>query len=648
MPPAKNMSPFSRLDEDAALRRILSGTATKTGTDFFDALVQNLARALNTQIAWISEYLEDINSLRTLAFLVNGDLLPSYQYEIMGTPCEPVIHGARLTHHPSKIQAHYPMDVELKELGAESYLGVPLTDVDGTILGNMAVMDTQPMPEEPHGLAIFQIFAARACAELQRLRAEKDVHDREIKLSRLVDSTMDVIVELDLNLNISLMNTSAEKAFGVSQEETVGHKFHDFLTKASANKLSELTGKLDNPDNGFKHLWVAGGLEAFGKDATIFPAEASLSRFETQKKPHYTLVMRNVNDRLQAEKQIQSLSNEAEYLKEEIRSLTKFGEIVGTSQGLLEVLKDVERVATTEASVLILGETGTGKELFARAVHGASLRKDKPLIKVDCANLPANLIESELFGHEKGAFTGATQKRVGRFTLADKGTIFLDEIGELPLDLQSKLLRVLQEGEFEPVGSSQTKKVNVRVIAATNRDLFQAAGQHEFREDLYYRLAVFPLEIPPLRKRQEDIPLLANEFVKRYNQKLGRPANPLRTQDVARLKQYHWPGNVRELQNVVERALITSKDGFLDLDRALPETAPTTGGKNANPVVTTEKIRTAAELQNLERDNIQAAMKAANWKVSGEHGAAKLLDMKPTTLSSRIKALGIIRPSTEH
>jgi transcriptional regulator with GAF, ATPase, and Fis domain len=307
-------------------------------------------------------------------------------------------------------------------------------------------------------------------------------------------------------------------------------------------------------------------------------------------------------------------------------------------------LRDIEEVAGTDATVLILGETGTGKELIARAIHKNSRRREKPLIKVNCAAMPAALIESELFGHEQGAFTGATKKREGRFALADGGTIFLDEIGELPVDLQVKLLRVLQEGEFEPVGSSRTQKVDARVITATNRDLKQATREGKFREDLYYRLNVFPIELPPLRERGDDIGLLAANFAKRFAQRMGRSIESLSEACIQRLKAYSWPGNVRELQNVIERAVITARDGRLNLDRALPENLREIVAETALSAGTPKRVRTAKELEELERANLIAALEATGWRVAGETGAAQLLGMKPTTLSSRIKALGIERP----
>ena len=263
---------------------------------------------------------------------------------------------------------------------------------------------------------------------------------------------------------------------------------------------------------------------------------------------------------------------------------------------------------------------------------------------MNCAAIPATLIESELFGHEAGAFTGATKKREGRFALADKGTIFLDEIGELPLDLQAKLLRVLQEGEFDPVGSASTRKVNVRVLAATNRDLEKSVREGTFREDLFYRLNVFPLRLPPLRERGDDVVRLASAFARRFAAKMGRTIAPLTADSARLLTSYSWPGNVRELQNVIERAVITAMDGRLNLDRALPEASPAHLPPSEDNSPSSGRIRTAKELEQLERTNILRALDAAKWKVSGEKGAAALLGMNASTLSSRMKALKIQKP----
>jgi PAS domain S-box-containing protein len=635
--------PLLNLDVDAALRTILEGTSTETGAHFFQALVRNLASALNTYGAWVTEYIQECRQLRALAFWLDGEFIHDFDMNVSGTPCETVIEQARLVHFPDNLLGFYPNNPNIKRFGLRSYLGVPLLDLNNKVLGHLAVLDTRPLPEEPRTLALFQIFAARAAAELRRLMAESQVREREEKLGRLVDSALDAIIELDRNLKITRVNPAGEKVFECAAKEIIGSSFSRFLTIETAEKLAQLANHLDLRPEGERYLWIPGGLNALSARGKEFAAEATLSRFELQHEPFFTLILRNVNERLEAEQRIRSLTVEAEYLKEEIKELRQFDEIIGQSESLRRVLHDVKEVAPTDATVLILGETGTGKELFARAIHLASARGNKALIKVNCAAIPGALIESELFGHEQGAFTGATKKRQGRFALADGGTIFLDEIGELPLDLQPKLLRALQEGEFEPVGSSQTRKVDVRILAATNRNLHEAVREGKFREDLYYRLNVFPIDIPPLRERGDDIGLLAAFFANWFGQRMGRSLKPLSPEDIRRLKAYSWPGNVRELENVIERATITARNGQLNFDRALPETINYKPVDAAPSDEAPKPVRTSREIERLERDNIMAALERANWQVSGENGAARLLDMKPSTLSSRIKALGIKR-----
>jgi|GEM_PF-1186401 len=347
--------------------------------------------------------------------------------------------------------------------------------------------------------------------------------------------------------------------------------FYQLISNENQKKLKMLVEALHKKPEGQQKLWIPVGLIVEPPDRDPFPAEATLSRFEMHGETYYTIILRNINDRVEAESKIHSLTEEAEYLREEIRSLKKYHKIIGQSPALLKVLRKIQQVADTDSTVLIEGETGTGKELLAREIHRASNPSHKSLIKVNCAAIPSGLIESEFFGHAKGAFTGATEKREGRFSLADGGTIFLDEISELPLDLQPKLLRVLQEGEFEPVGSSKSIRVNVRVIAATNRDLYNEVREGNFRQDLYYRLNVFPVTVPPLRERTEDIPLLAKTFAQKFARQMRRPVMPLSSANIEMLKSYHWPGNVRELQNVLERAVITSQDGKINFRGLLRE-----------------------------------------------------------------------------
>jgi PAS domain S-box-containing protein len=632
--------PLQDVDVDVALRTILEGTATETGAPFFKALVRNLADALNTHGAWVTEYFSESRRLKALAFWMGGQWLDGWEMIVDGTPCERVVEERCLVHIPDNLLNIYWDDPDVQQVGAASYMGMPLLDLDGKVLGHLAVLDKRPMPAEPRAQALFQIFAARAAAELRRLRAEAQVREREQKLGRLVGSAMDAIIEVDQHLNITQMNPAAEKIFACAGSAVAGRPFTQFLNPESREKIARLIIELDTRPDGQRSLWIAGGLTATGHNGGLFQAEATLSRFDVDRMPFYTLILRNVDERLEAERKIRSLTIEAEYLRQEISSLVGADEIIGRSESLSKVLGEVKEVAGTDATVLIYGETGTGKELIAHAIHRASPRRDKALIKVNCAAIPATLIESEFFGHEQGAFTGATKKRDGRFALAHGGTIFLDEIGELPLDLQPKLLRVLQEGEFEPVGSSQTRKVNVRVIAATNRDLPARVRDGHFREDLYYRLNVFPVRLPPLRERREDIGLLATAFAQKFARRMGRALAPLSEDCRRRLETYNWPGNVRELQNVLERAVITARDGRLDLDRALPDGAPA-GAANVPEAV--PRVRTAKELEELDRQNVIAALDSADWKISGSDGAAQLLGIKPTTLSSRIKALGIER-----
>jgi PAS domain S-box-containing protein len=361
------------------------------------------------------------------------------------------------------------------------------------------------------------------------------------------------------------------------------------------------------------------------------------------------IVFRDVSERKHADERLraalmevdrlrQRLELENAYLQEEIRIETNAAGIVGRSEAVQATLRQISLVAPTDATVLVTGESGTGKELIARAIHEASERKDRPLIRVNCAAIPRELFESEFFGHVRGAFTGALRDRIGRFELADGGTLFLDEVGEIPLELQGKLLRILQEGQFERVGEERTRKVDVRIIAATNLDLKRAVQTREFREDLYFRLNVFPIESVPLRARRDDIPLLAQHFLGRES-RARRSDVALSNANIQTLQRYDWPGNVRELQNVMERAIILSRNGRLDFD--LPD-APVAHKASPKQASVSVAVLTEADMRKQERDNIVFALRQCAGKVSGKGGAAELLEMKPTTLASRIAAFGIV------
>lgn len=371
---------------------------------------------------------------------------------------------------------------------------------------------------------------------------------------------------------------------------------------------------------------------------------------------------KDMTERLQSERALrdalaenarlrEALERERDYLREEVKVAMNFGRIVGTSPALTAMLRQMEAVASTPASVLILGESGVGKELIAHALHTRGPRADEPFVKVNCASVPAELFESEFFGHVKGAFTGAVRDRVGRFQLAHGGTIFLDEVGEIPIGLQGKLLRVLQEQEFERVGEDVTRKVDVRVIAATNRDLEAEVAAGRFREDLYYRLSVFPIHAPPLRERGDDVVQLAQHFLEKTCKDFGRELLTLAPRDIEAIRGYDWPGNVRELKNVIERAVILSKGKVLRLDLSAPQFARdplklpehNVAHEPLPPDASLTAIRTEADMRALARANTVAALEAADWRVSGKGGAAELLGLRPTTLADRIRAMNIHR-----
>jgi PAS domain S-box-containing protein len=631
-------------DELAVLRSIVEGTAAETGQGFFSSLVESLRAAMGTMGAWVAAYDARTRTLRAVSMKMRDRWLDGFVYPIDGTPCQTAVDEERMLHIPDRLLDLYEGVPSMKEYGAVSYFGVPLFDVDRRIIGHLAVLHDEPMAAEPRAEAIFRIFASRAAAELRRLERERALREREAQISRLLESAMDAIINLDEDLGVSLMNPAAERAFECEQGTAIGQNFGELLSPDSESSLAECISELCDRQQASASLWVPGGLRAKTARGRHFDAEATLSQYKADGRQWFTLILRDVEQRLAAERRIQSLLSETETLREELRSLGAFEPILGSSTALLSTLREVESVAATDTAVLLLGETGTGKELFARAVHVGSKRREKPMVKVNCGAMPANLIESELFGHEKGAFTGATSRREGRFATADGGTLFLDEIGELPIELQPKLLRILQEGEFEPVGSSRTVKVDVRIIAATNRNLVERVREGTFREDLYYRLNVFPIRIPPLRDRGDDIAELARAFMDRFCRRMGKKLVPLSESALAQLRACSWPGNVRELANVMERGVILSTNGIFDIERALLDAAPRVFAPSPAPADIGTRILSVLELEALGRANMVRALDASGWKIAGDQGAASLLGMNPSTLNSRMRALDIRRP----
>nr|MBN2276559.1 sigma 54-interacting transcriptional regulator [candidate division Zixibacteria bacterium] len=393
---------------------------------------------------------------------------------------------------------------------------------------------------------------------------------------------------------------------------------------------------------------------ADGQDRTILISTSVLETNEND--AHVIAMMLDITERKKAEEdlrramiELENLKNRLQdeniYLRQEIKDEYNYDQIIGRSQALNDIMEKVTQVANTSATVLITGETGTGKELIARAIHEHSQRAEQPMIKVNCASIPKDLFESEFFGHVKGAFTGAHQDRVGRFQLADGGTLFLDEVGEIPIELQGKLLRVLQEGQFERVGEDITRTVDVRIIASTNRLLEQEVVNNHFRQDLYFRLSVFPIEVPPLRERLDDIPLLAKHFMRLSCRRIGIPDIDISENQINLLKSYAWPGNIRELQNIIERAVIKSRLGEFKIELPAEAFGPdmVLKPKHDRLILKSAGVISHSDLRKIEKENIMAALETSHWKVYGSGGAAERLGMKPSTLSSRIKALGIKR-----
>ncbi len=443
---------------------------------------------------------------------------------------------------------------------------------------------------------------------------------------------------------------------GFTRDEVVGKSIEEFFS---------LRDKKIYADGGLQELISEGDFnnlerQMLAKDGTVLDLVMSAisHRDEAGDVDRMLVASKDVTEWRRAERELrrtlaenarlrEELERERDYLREEVNVAMNFGRMIGTSAALRKMLRRIEAVAETPASVLVQGESGVGKELVAHAIHVQSSRADGPLVKVNCASIPKELFESEFFGHVKGAFTGAHRNRVGRFQLADGGTIFLDEIGEIPMELQGKLLRVLQESEFERVGDDITRSVDVRVIAATNRNLEKLIVQGDFREDLFYRLSVFPVDVPPLRERDDDVVQLAQHFLDKTCNDFGRDALTLTRTQAANLRTYDWPGNVRELKNVIERAVILSTGKVLRLDLSMPGLK---AGSGSLGVVTasSDEVLTETDMRDFQKRNISRALNRANWKISGKGGAAELLGVRPTTLADRVRTYGIKKPVRRH
>jgi formate hydrogenlyase transcriptional activator len=588
-------------------------------------------------------------------------------------------------------------NLAVSEMGVIAYAGIPLTTAGGHTLGTFCVVDAKPRDWTEEEIEVLRCLAASVMTEIGTRRLAEELKSLSTDLQHLVDARTSQLSRAEERWRLLLRVNNAVvtcldretlfKAIADALRDVIPFDRAALVLDDPAEgvfKVMGVAGSVPSPPiiplgttwprQGSRSGWIAdSGLPLLTPDlregTRFFEHEALLregihsalsvplsakgavigtlnvgsrevGRYAEQDCELLLAIADQVVFAIQnmfAYEEIGSLKSRLEqenlYLKEEWRAEAAFADVVGESPAIQKVLESIRMVAGTDSTVLVTGETGTGKELVVRAIHGLSGRKDKILVKVNCAALPSGVIESELFGHEKGAFTGALARRVGRFELAHGGTLFLDEVGDLPLELQAKLLRVLQEGEVERVGGARTQKVDVRVIAATNVDLKNAVEEGRFRADLFYRLNVFPIAIPPLRERLEDVPRLARHFALIYASKIGKPIGGISEEELSQLMAYAWPGNVRELQNVMQRAVIRSTNRRLELEDSLA--APIVGAR----------AKAGLSLEEVERDHILSVLESVGWRVSGEKGAAKILGLKRTTLEARMSKLGISRPS---
>jgi formate hydrogenlyase transcriptional activator len=658
------------------LHHISEGTVQFIGEDFFRQLARHLADALNVRYCFVTECTDDSQTrVRALAFWDGAGFAQSIEYPLRGTPCEKVIEG-NVCSYPERLQLLFPEDRELVTLGAESFAGVPVRNSAGRVLGHLVVMDNRPRVFGESNLKILRIFATRAGIELERTRADAALRLSQERLQTLLNINNAIVTKLTRaevfraictemasvikydRIALSVYEPNSESVRLVAYEGSLRTDYspignvHDLkdshvgwvflhqrpLLRHDLEIERQFSSEYRAFKNGFRSLCALPLVVRGRSIGAITVASLHNRQYEESDADFLMEVAKQIAlavDNMTAHEETEALKArfqaEAVYLQEEIKTEHNFEEIIGQSAPVRRMLRHVEQVAPTDSTVLICGETGTGKELVARAVHDRSKRKDRPLVKVNCGSIPSGLVESELFGHEKGAFTGAMQRRIGRFELANGGTIFLDEVTELPLETQVKLLRVLQEGEFERVGSSQTIKVDVRVIAATNRDLTEIVKNGAFRSDLYYRLNVFPLEVPPLKHRKDDIPLLVNFFLTKFGKKLGKDVRGVSQNSMESLTTYDWPGNIRELQNVIERSVVVASGPIVNVDESLVR---------ANGAIQDTALDT---LENVERNHIRRALGETNWVIHGKKGAADILGINPSTLRSRMEKLGIKR-----
>ncbi len=618
---------------DSILLHLAEGTSTATGDAFMKALVKSLAAALGVKWAFVTEFASVPGRVRMLAYWMRGEFARCVEYDLKGTPCEAVLRGETV-HYERGAHQLFPNDAWIVRDQIESFLAVPMVLANGEVIGHLAAADDRPISRLGRDLSIFRIFGARAAAEFQRQQTLKELVANEQRLTTILATTLDAVLTIDAQRRIVMFNAAAERIWQCSADWAAGQPVDRFIIQRDRRLFLGCLARACTDDAG--SIWLPEGLHAQRADGAAFPIEATLSPLTLGEQRLVTIILRDVSERSFEQSALAALQSENRQLVEVLTRADESTCIVGSHPSIRTLLTAVDQVARADTTVLIFGETGVGKEGIARAVHAASPRRSRPLITVNCATMPVELIESELFGHERGAFTGATTMRKGRFELADGGTLFLDEVGELSLSAQARLLRVLQERTFERVGGMCSIDVDVRVIAATNRNLVEQVAAGHFRRDLYYRLSVFPLEVPPLRTRKDDIPALVGHFLSQFSRKLMKPLKGVTPSSMARLIRHDWPGNIRELRNVLERAAVLGSGPVLEISHAMIELAGCSDAIKVHSPV----------LDDVLREHVIRTLENCNGIIEGARGAAAVLGVKPSTLRHRMKMLEIKKLTT--
>ncbi len=625
-----NMDITERKRAEEAIATLVQVRADSS-ENFFTSMAYQLAKCLEADYAVIGELIEgEEGKLRTIGVYGQGAIADNFTYDLAHSPCEGVMRQGACS-YVSGVAEIFPKDVLLKQMKVEGYAGTPLRDSQGRAIGIMVALYTRPLANAKFVEAILQLFSTRTAAEIERKRTEEALRQSEEWFRVALKHSPIAVYNLDRDLRYTWMY-NPQLPLPVSEQ--LGKTATDLFSPEEAARITEVRRRVLETGVGSRdEIQVTCEGRKYYFDTTIEPVLNSAGAvIELTGARMDVTELREANEALREAKR--RLTEEKLYLEQEIDTELGFGEIIGQSKALKAVKEQVGKVAASDATVLLLGETGTGKELVARAIHRLSLRADSSFIKLNCAAIPSGLLESELFGNEKGAFTGAVSKKIGRVELADKGTLFLDEIGEISLALQPKLLRVLQDQEFERLGGTHTLKVDFRLIAATNRDLADAVRENEFRSDLYYRLNVFPIRVSPLRERREDIGLLVEHFVQKFARRTNKSITSIPKKTMDALMGWEWPGNVRELENFIERSLILTQGSVLV--SPLSELEPT----RAEGKIPDETLEAA------EREHILRALRESHGQIGGPRGAARLLGLKRTTLQSKLKHLGINPRST--